>query len=91
MRRGRAGSFVRVDAALPAEKVFLPDVVHCENGGAPLASRKAQAIAAHVPLLEARDVILDRRRAGDQVFSCGSRAGALEKQAVAETAGMILR
>ena len=74
------------------EKVYLPDVVHCENGGAPLESLKAQAIAARTYLyykLETSSSISDGQ--GDQVFSCGSHAGALEKQAVAETAGMILR
>lgn len=74
------------------ETVYLPDVVHCENGGAPLESLKAQAIAARTYLyykLETSSSISDGQ--GDQVFSCGSHAGALEKQAVAETAGMILR
>jgi hypothetical protein len=74
------------------EKVYLPDVVHCENGGAPLESLKAQAIAARTYLyykLETSSSISDGQ--GDQVLSCGSHAGALEKQAVAETAGMILR
>lgn len=78
--------------AVDVEKVYLPDVVHCENGGAPLESLKAQAIAARTYLyykLETGSSITDGQ--GDQVFTCGSHAGALEKQAVAETAGLVLR
>jgi hypothetical protein len=77
---------------LDVETVYLPDVVHCENGGAPLESLKAQAIASRTYLyykLETSGSIGDGQ--GDQVYSCGSHAGPLEKQAVAETAGQVLR
>jgi hypothetical protein len=83
---------VKGQGTLDVEAVYLPDVVHCENGGAPLESLKAQAIAARTYLyykLETAGTITDGQ--GDQVYSCGSHATALEKQAVLETAGQVLR
>jgi MYXO-CTERM domain-containing protein len=77
---------------LDTETVYLPNVVHCENGGAPLEALKAQAIAARTFLyykLETAGAIGDGQ--GDQVYSCGSAANALQKQAVLDTAGMVLR
>lgn len=77
---------------LDTETVYLPNVVHCENGGAPLEALKAQAIAARTFLyykLESAGSIGDGQ--GDQVYSCGSTANALQKKAVLDTAGIVLR
>jgi Stage II sporulation protein len=83
---------VRGVGTLDVETEYLPNVVHCENGGAPFEALKAQAIAARSYLyykLETSGSISDGQ--GDQVYSCGSKANALQKKAVAETAGIILR
>jgi hypothetical protein len=83
---------VKGEGMLDVETTYLPDVVHCENGGAPLESLKAQAIAARTYLyykLQTSSSISDGQ--GDQVYTCGSHATALEKQAVADTAGEVLQ
>jgi MYXO-CTERM domain-containing protein len=77
---------------LDTETQYLPNVVHCENGGAPFEALKAQAIAARTFLyykLETAGSIGDGQ--GDQVYSCGSTANALQKKAVLDTAGIVLR
>jgi len=74
------------------ETKYLPNVVHCENGGAPFEALKAQAIAARSYLyykMETAGAIADGT--GDQVYSCGSSANAEQIKAVAETAGRVLR
>jgi hypothetical protein len=83
---------VRGVGTLDVETVYLPNVVHCENGGAPYEALKAQAIAARTYLyykLETTGSIGDGQ--GDQVYSCGSKATAEQKQAVLDTAGIVLR
>jgi len=77
---------------LDTETEYLPNVVHCENGGAPFEALKAQAIAARTFLyykLETAGSIGDGQ--GDQVYSCGSTANALQRKAVLDTAGIVLR
>jgi Stage II sporulation protein len=74
------------------ETDYLPNVVHCENGGAPFEALKAQAIAARTYLyfkLETSGSIADGQ--SDQVYSCGSAPTAQQKQAVLDTAGIVLR
>jgi MYXO-CTERM domain-containing protein len=83
---------VRGVGTLDVETDYLPNVVHCENGGAPYEALKAQAIAARTFLyykLETSGSIADGQ--SDQVYSCGSKATALQKKAVQETAGIVLR
>ncbi len=77
---------------LDVETNYLPHVVHCENGGAPFEALKAQAIAARTYLyykLETSGQIDDGQN--DQVYSCGSGPTALQKKAVEDTAGQVLR
>lgn len=77
---------------VPTEEDYLPHVVHCENGGAPFESLKAQAIVARTYLyykMETSGAIADGT--GDQVYSCGSAPTAEQIQAVKDTAGQVLR
>lgn len=74
------------------ETKYLPSVVHCENGGAPTESLKAQAVAARTYLyykMETAGSIADGT--SDQVYSCGSAPTAAQIKAVADTAGQVLR
>jgi len=74
------------------EDKYLPNVVHCENGGAPFEALKAQAIVARTYLyykMETSGAIADGT--GDQVYSCGSGPTAEQIKAVKETAGQVLR
>ena len=74
------------------EDKYLPGVVHCENGGAPFEALKAQAIVARSYLyykMETSGAIADGT--GDQVYTCGSAATALQIKAVKDTAGQVLR
>ncbi len=77
---------------IDAETKYLPNVVHCENGGAPYEALKAQAIAARTYMyykMETSGKIADGQ--SDQVYSCGSGPTADQLRAVKETAGQILR
>jgi len=77
---------------LEVETDYLPNVVMCENGGAPLEALKVQAIAARTFLyfkIETSGSIGDGQ--GDQVYSCGKKPSALVLKAVAETSGLVLR
>jgi hypothetical protein len=77
---------------IDAETKYLPNVVHCENGGAPYEALKAQAIAARTYLyykMSTSGSIKDGE--GDQVYSCGSSPTAAQIKAVKETAGQFLR
>ncbi len=77
---------------LDVETDYLPHVVHCENGGAPLESLKAQAVAARSYLyykLDSSGSIDDGQ--GDQVYSCASEPDADDIEAVAETSGIVLQ
>jgi len=74
------------------ENDYLPRVVTCENGGAPLEALKAQAVAARTYLyykLSLYGSIRDGQ--SDQVYSCGTEPGARQRRAVEETAGQFLR
>jgi hypothetical protein len=76
---------------LDAENVYLPSVVNCENGGAPLEALKAQAVAARTYLyynMETSDGIEDGQ--SDQVYSCNRNPGDIHFQAVRETVGEVL-
>ena len=77
---------------LDVETDYLPHVVHCENGGAPLESLKAQAVAARTYLyykLDTAGSVDDGQ--GDQVYSCASEPDANDIEAVAETSGIVLQ
>ncbi|HIN85723.1 MAG TPA: hypothetical protein EYN06_04510 [Myxococcales bacterium] len=74
------------------ESDYLPRVVRCENGGAPLEALKAQAVAARSYLyykLNTSGSIADGT--SDQVYTCSAQPGAIHHQAVQETAGQVLR
>ena len=74
------------------ETDYLPRVVRCENGGAPLEALKAQAVAARSYLyykLNSSGSIADGT--SDQVYTCGTQPSAVHYQAVTETAGQVLR
>jgi len=73
------------------ENDYLPHVVQCENGGAPFASLKAQAVAARSYLyykLETAGAINDGQ--SDQVYSCAGAPSAEQVLAVEETSGQVL-
>ncbi len=74
------------------ETDYLPRVVTCENGDAPLEALKAQAIAArsylyYVARVERRAI---KDSQGDQVYGCGREPSAEAIEAVRATAGQIL-
>jgi stage II sporulation SpoD-like protein len=74
------------------ETDYLPHVVHCENGGAPLESLKAQAVASRTYLAYKMDTsgsIADGQ--GDQVYTCASEPDANDIEAVNETSGIVLQ
>lgn len=74
------------------ETDYLPHVVQCENGSAPLEALKAQAVSARTFLyykLNTSGSINDGT--SDQVYSCGRTPTLLHHQAVQETAGQVLR
>jgi hypothetical protein len=74
------------------ETDYLPHVVHCENGGAPLESLKAQAVASRTYLSYKMDTsgsIADGQ--GDQVYTCASEPDANDIEAVNETSGIVLQ
>lgn len=76
---------------IDVETDYLPHVVHCENGGAPYESLKAQAVSARTFLyykLETAGSINDGT--SDQVYSCGSEPTADQIKAVQETSGQFL-
>ena len=78
--------------AVDVEEDYLPSVVACENPNAPLEALKAQAIAART---YAQFITEDERRAlhpttRDQVYGCSNSPTELHRQAVRETAGMVL-
>lgn len=77
---------------LDVETDYLAHVVHCENGGAPLESLKAQAVAARSFLyykLAKSGSINDGT--GDQVYTCASGPDADDMEAVKETSGIVLQ
>jgi hypothetical protein len=83
---------VRGVGTIPVETQYLPHVVHCENGGAPLEALRVQAIAARTYLyykIETSGSIGDGQ--GDQVYSCGSGPDAQQVQAAKDTEGLVLR
>ena len=70
---------------------YLPHVVQCENGGAPLPALKAQAVAARSYLyykLATAGSVADGE--SDQVYSCGVMPTADAVTAVEETSGQVL-
>ena len=74
------------------ETDYLPRVVTCENGGAPLEALKAQAVAARSYLyykLNTSGSVADGT--GDQVYSCNAQPSAVHYQAVEATAGQVVR
>jgi hypothetical protein len=77
---------------IDTETDYLPHVVHCENGGAPLESLKAQAVASRTYLYYKMDTsgsIADGQ--GDQVYTCGSEPDADDIAAVNATSGIVLQ
>ncbi len=77
---------------IDTETDYLPHVVHCENGGAPLESLKAQAVASRTYLYYKMDTsgsIADGQ--GDQVYTCGSEPDANDIAAVSDTSGIVLQ
>jgi hypothetical protein len=74
------------------ETDYLPRVIRCENGSAPLEALKAQAVAARSYLyykLNSAGQIADGQ--SDQVYTCTAQPSAIHYQAVNETAGIVLR
>ncbi len=74
------------------ETDYLPHVVHCENGGAPLESLKAQAVASRTYLaykMATSGSINDGQ--GDQVYTCSSEPDANDIEAVNETSGIVMQ
>jgi hypothetical protein len=74
------------------ETDYLPHVIACENGNAPLEALKAQAIAARTFAkfkMDVERVAIPDSQYG-QVYSCGRQPSALHIQAVQETAGQVL-
>jgi hypothetical protein len=78
--------------SVATETDYLPHVVHCENGGAPLESLKAQAVASRTYLYYKMDTSgsIDDGQ-GDQVYTCGSEPDANDIEAVNETSGIVLQ
>jgi hypothetical protein len=77
---------------LEVEGDYLAHVVACENGAASFEALKAQAVTARSYLyykLERQGSIGDGQ--GDQVYSCARPPDAEHFQAVADTAGQVLR
>jgi hypothetical protein len=77
--------------SIDTETVYLPSVVNCENGGAPLEALKAQAVAARSYLyynMETSEGIEDGQ--SDQVYSCNRSPRDIHFQAVRETSGEVL-
>jgi hypothetical protein len=74
------------------ETDYLPRVIRCENGSAPLEALKAQAVAARSYLyykLNTSGQVADGT--SDQVYTCSAQPTAIHYQAVNETAGQVLR
>ena len=80
------------------ETDYIPNVTHCENGGAPYETLRAQAVAprsfAYYKLNSGVTAIRDSTN--DQVYSCPSRAPSEErlnsmKSAANDTNGIVLR
>ncbi len=96
VRIQQLSSFCSVDivghGSVDVEEDYLPSVVACENGNAPLEALKAQAVAART---FAQFITEDEQRAlypttDDQVYDCGTEPTELHRQAVEETAGEVL-
>ncbi len=87
---------VKGQGTFDIENEYLPGVVQCENGSAPLEALKVQAVAARSFLYykiqtnsgKAYDV---EDGTQDQVFSCGAAPSQKHYDAVALTSGQILR
>ncbi|WP_158542435.1 N-acetylmuramoyl-L-alanine amidase [Lujinxingia litoralis] len=79
--------------AVDVEEDYLPSVIACENGNAPMEALKAQAVAARtyaafIVAAERRPLIPTTR---DQVYDCShATPEARHYQAVRETAGQML-
>ncbi len=74
------------------ETDYIPRVVRCENGAAPLEALKAQAVAARSYLyykLNTSGSIADGT--SDQVYTCSAQPQAIHYQAAEETVGEVLR
>jgi hypothetical protein len=74
------------------EEDYLPRVIACENGNAPLEALKAQAIAARTYAkfkMDIERVAIPDSQAG-QVYTCSRQPSDLHRQAVRETAGQVL-
>ncbi len=75
------------------ETDYIPNVIQCENGGAPYQSKMAQAIAARTFLVATTNG-KDSPSIGSgqqwQVYSCGKTPNADDLRAAQDTAGMIL-
>ena len=85
-------AMVEGTGVVDVESDYLPRVVSCENGGAADAALEAQAVAARSYLYYALDEggsIGDGQ--GDQVYTCGREPEQRHRDAVAATAGEVLR
>lgn len=87
----RCSANVSGSGSVDVENDYLPHVVACEHGGAPAQTLRAQAVAARSYLyykLARGGSIGDGQ--SDQVYSCGRAPTDAERQAVRDTAGMVL-
>ncbi|MBU1432998.1 hypothetical protein KKF91_20865 [Myxococcota bacterium] len=83
---------VNGQGVLEMETDYLPHVITCENGRADFEALKAQAVSARSYAyykLNRNESLTDGQ--GDQVYSCAASPQAQHFQAVAETAGQVLR
>jgi stage II sporulation SpoD-like protein len=77
--------------SIDVETDYIPHVVACENGAAPIEALRAQAVAARTYLyykLETSGSIADG--ASDQVYTCGRPLGSQHLAAARDTAGEVL-
>lgn len=83
---------IQGSGAVDVEEDYLPRVVACENGAADDEALRAQAVAARSYLyykLDRGDPIADGQ--SDQVYTCGNPPNQRHYDAVATTAGEVLR
>lgn len=83
---------IQGSGALDVEEDYLPHVVACENGAADDEALRAQAVAARSYLyykLDRGDPVADGQ--SDQVYTCGNAPTQRHYDAVATTAGEVLR
>lgn len=74
------------------ENEYLPGVLRCENAGAPPDALRALAVAGRSYLYYQLDNgIVPVADSGDQDFRCGRPPSQAERQAVRDTAGIVMR